>query len=53
MTRIIDFIKRFDRKTLLLVGVAFLLLLNVVRLAAGYYNNQRLDVENQQSLFEK
>lgn len=50
MNRIIDVFKRFDRKTILFVAVAFLLILNLVRLAAGYYREQCVEAETQEAL---
>ncbi|MBC8317093.1 MAG: type 4a pilus biogenesis protein PilO [Desulfobulbaceae bacterium] len=50
MNRVIDVLRRFDRKTILLVSVALLLFLNLFRLAAGYYNDQKAEVETQQAL---
>ena len=53
MNRIIDVLRRFDRKTILLVSVALLLFLNLFRLAAGYYGNQVEELGSQQALLEQ
>jgi len=50
MNRIIDVFRRFDRRTILFIAVAVLLGLNLVRLAAGYYKDQCLEVESQEAL---
>lgn len=50
MNRVIDVLRRFDRKTILLTSVALLLFLNLFRLAAGYYRDQVAEVEIQQAL---
>lgn len=50
MNRVIDILRRFDKKTILFASVALLLFLNLFRLAAGYYSDQVTEVEAQQAL---
>jgi Tfp pilus assembly protein PilO len=50
MNRFVDLLNRFDKRTILFTAVAVLLLLNLVRLAAGYYKDQCREVESQEAL---
>ena len=53
MNRVVEYLQRFDRKVILLVSVALLLLLNLVRIAGGYYKEQVTEVETQQALLSQ